>query len=186
MSDNDTTDGLPSSDLFNLTAPNNEYLTDVQSTTSTEVEFIPFDTYSPIKQLTQYKILDLLSKFKQIKDFYEANFEKSKEYLEYINSEDIILRFSEILEDYLTYYFKLSYNKPIKCEFMMFIFPGEDYEEPMIKITYSDSDEFNNLEIRDDIEEKFKRFLVKKSENLDKFKAFRQVQKKFRFVIQRE
>jgi hypothetical protein len=186
MSDDNTTDGLPSSDLFNLTAPNNEYLTDVQSTISTGLDFIPLDTYSPIEQPQLYESLDSIRAFKYLEDLYKVRIDKSNKYSTYVNSEDVILKFSEILEDYLAYYFKLSNNKPIICELSMFVFPGEDYEEPMIKITYPDSNDFNNLEIRDDIEEKFKLFLVNKSEDLEEYRAFRQVQKKFRFVIQRE
>ena len=68
----------------------------------------------------------------------------------------------------------------------MFIFPGEEYKEPMIKIIYPDKDTFNNLEIRDEIEEKFKQFLANNSTNLEEFKDFRNIQKKFRFVVQRE
>jgi len=186
MSEDNTTDGLPSSDLFDLTAPNNEYLTDVQSTISTGVVFIPFETFSPIKLPPLYESIDLLRAFRQIGDLDKVTIEKSEDYSEYVNSEDLISSFSEILEEYLVYYIKMSINKPITCELLMFVFPGEDYKEPMIKIVYPDSDDFNNLEIRDDLEEKFKVFLVNNSKDLEEYKAFRQIQKKFRFVIKRE
>ncbi len=112
--------------------------------------------------------------------------EKSEDYSEYVNSKDLLFKFSEFLEKFLATYFQKSIKKPHICELMMFVFPGEDYQEPMINIIYPDSDDFNNLEIRDDIEDRFKVFLVNNSKDLEEFKTFRQVQKKFRFVIQRE
>lgn len=42
------------------------------------------------------------------------------------------------------------------------------------------------LAIKDDIEEKFKRFLAENSEDLKEFKKLRQIQHKFRFIIRRE
>jgi predicted HTH domain antitoxin len=156
-------------------------------------------TLSKAATLVQMKVDKFLSEFQKRhlkhvggpdtvqevqKDFDKI--EKSGDYSEYVNSEDLILKFSEILEEFLANFFKISTYKPITCELLMFVFPGEDYEEPMIKIVYPDSDDFNNLEIRDDIEEKFQLFLVNESEDLEEYKTFRRVQKKFRFVIQRE
>ena len=186
MDEENTTDGLPTSDLFNLTAPNNEYLTNIQSTVSTGIDFIPFETFSPKEGPQAHESTALLRAIKHISDYYKVKITKSEGYTIYVNSEQILLNFSKILEEFLDYFFKFSFNKPIICELVMFIFPGEDYEEPMTRIVYPDTDDFNNLKIRDDIEEKFKLFLVNKSLDLEEYKTFRQVQKKFRFVIQRE
>ncbi|MFX1384742.1 MAG: hypothetical protein ACFFBP_20135 [Promethearchaeota archaeon] len=186
MFEDNTTDGLPTSDLFDLTAPNNEYLTDVESSFSTSVEFVPLEIYSPVKSPSILEPIDFLNELKYSEKLYNVKIDKNNEYSTYVHSEELILIFSEILEEFLSYYFKLSYYKPITCELTMFVFPGEEYEEPMIKIIYPNSNDFNNLKIRDDIEEKFKLFLVNKSEDLEQYKKYRQIQKKFRFIIQRE
>ena len=112
--------------------------------------------------------------------------EKSEDFLEYVNNNDVLLEFSELLTLFLKDYFIDIVLKPLIIKLMIFIFLGEEYREPMIKIIFPDTDNFNNLEIRDDIEEKFKLFLVNHSENIEEFKAFRNTQKKFRFVIRRE
>ena len=122
----------------------------------------------------------------EIKDQYKVKVEKSDIYIEYVKFNELMLRFSELLEQFLTKYFKKSTFKPLFCKFLMFNFPGEEYKEPMIKIIYPDKNDFNNLEIRDEIEERFKLSLANNSKNLEEFKDFRKIQKKFRFVIQRE
>jgi hypothetical protein len=122
----------------------------------------------------------------EIKDQYKGKIEKSDKYIEYVKSDDLTMKFSELLEQFLAKYFKRTAFKPLTYKFLMFIFPGEEYKEPMIKIIYPDNNDFNNLEIRDEIEEKFKQFLTNNSTNLEEFKDYRNIQKKFRFVIQRE
>ncbi len=186
MSDDKTTDGLPSSNLYDLTAPNNEYLTNIQSTLSTETEFFTIRIFSPISIHQNYENLSLTSKIEDIGDLHKVKIEKSKTYTEYVNSESLLLNLSDFLEEFLAKYFQISIFKPLLCELLLFVFPGEEYKEPMIKIIFPDNDDFNNLEIRDDIEEKFKQFLVNNSENLEEYKSLRNSQKKFRFVIQRE
>jgi len=122
----------------------------------------------------------------EIKDQYKGKIEKSDNYIEYVKSDDLTMKFSELLEQFLAKYFKRTAFKPLIYKFLMFIFPGEEYKEPMIKIIYPDNNDFNNLEIRDEIEEKLKQFLANNSTNLEEFKDFRNIQKKFRFVVQRE
>ncbi|MFX1377084.1 MAG: hypothetical protein ACFFA0_14860, partial [Promethearchaeota archaeon] len=90
------------------------------------------------------------------------------------------------LMSFLTNYFINKDYKPIQCVFMLFKFPNEEYIEPMAKLIYPNDEKFDNLKIKDDIETNFKEYLVKKSENLDKFKNFRKIQKKFRIIVQRE
>ncbi len=111
---------------------------------------------------------------------------KSKEYIDYIRQEKLFATFSKELETFLLDYFKSSNTSPIECKLAIFQFFGEDYSEPMIKIKYPDSSDFDNLKIKDDIEEKFKLFLVNTSKDADQFRDYRQIQKKFRFVIRRE
>ena len=122
----------------------------------------------------------------EIKDQYKGKIEKSDKYIEYVKSDDLTMKFSELLEQFLAKYFKRTAFKPLIYKFLMFVFPGEEYKEPMIKIIYPDNNDFNNLEIRDEIEEKLKKFLANNSTNLEEFKDFRNIQKKFRFVVQRE
>jgi len=122
----------------------------------------------------------------EIKDQYKGKIEKSDNYIEYVKSDDLTMKFSELLEQFLAKYFKRTAFKPLIYKFLMFVFPGEEYKEPMIKIIYPDNNDFNNLEIRDEIEEKLKKFLANNSTNLEEFKDFRNIQKKFRFVVQRE
>ena len=122
----------------------------------------------------------------EIKDQYKGKIEKSDNYIEYVKSDDLTMKFSELLEQFLAKYFKRTAFKPLIYKFLMFVFPGEEYKEPMIKIIYPDNNDFNNLEIRDEIEEKLKQFLANNSTNLEEFKDFRNIQKKFRFVVQRE
>ena len=112
--------------------------------------------------------------------------EKSEDFLEYINANDMFLEFSELLTLFLKEYFIGIVFKPLIIKLMMFIFSGEDYSEPMIKIKYPDKDDFDNLKIKDDIEEKFKIFLVNKSKDVNEFQIYRKIQRQFRFVIRRE
>jgi len=186
MNDNNSTDGLPSSDLFDLTAPNNEYLTDIQTTITTETRFFTIEVSSLIDIHPNYEELDLSNEIEEAKVHDEVKIEKTENFTEYVSSDEITIHFSELLEHFLTKYFKISAFSPLVCEMLMFIFPGEEYIEPMIKIVYPNSDDFDNIKIRDDIEEKFNHFLVNNSENLEEYRAFRKIQKKFRFVIQRE
>ncbi|MHA1253335.1 MAG: hypothetical protein ACTSRP_25385 [Candidatus Helarchaeota archaeon] len=182
-----STNGLPSCDLFNNTA-SNEYITDIPLTSTTEQDFFtirisPLYDFQNLKYYKNIKILSEKSKFAYEK---QLSIEKSEDFINYIQLNELTLKFGMLLEEFLKQYFNNSLIKPLKCILTMFIFPGENYKEPMIKIIFPDTDDFNNLKIRDDIEEKFKIFLVNKSENVEEFKAFRNIQKKFRFVIQRE
>lgn len=186
MDEETSTDGMPSSDLFNYTASYSEYLTDIQSTTTSDVIYFEVP---PIKIKSDYN--DLTPIFEEsgeasILSKKPFDFIKTKNYLEYIQSDNQLNEFSEILEVFLLKYFEKSNFIPIKCKLMMFIFPGEEYFEPMIRITYPSIKEFNNLKIKDDIEQKLKISLVNNSKNLEEFKALRNIQKIFRFVIRRE
>lgn len=116
----------------------------------------------------------------------DIHIEKAEKFLEYISSDKLMQEFYDLLVSFLTKYFKTADPKPLTCEFKLFYFPGENYKDPMVKITYSDTEDFNNLMIRDEIEENFKHYLAEQSEKLEKFKAFRRIQRKFRFVVQRE
>ncbi len=115
----------------------------------------------------------------------EFLFEISHNYQSYIKTNPEIKLFSDILKNFLLEYFKNSDFLPEKCRLMMFNFYGEDYSEPMIKITYPNEDRYDNLKMKDELEEKFKVYLVKISKDVNEFKEFRKIQKKFRFVIYR-
>ncbi|MHA1285441.1 MAG: hypothetical protein ACTSUX_06880 [Promethearchaeota archaeon] len=189
MYEEKNTNGLPSYDIFNNTAPDNEYLTNIQSISTIEHSSIKISLYNkiipayPIYNRNQ-KILkegkDQILKKKIIKIY------KSKKFLMYIKKNKQYSEFTRILENFLIKYFELSFIKPKECIFELFEFPGEDYVEPMIKIIYYDDKNFNNLKIRDNIEENFKIYLLKLSKNIEEFKRYRKFQKKFRFVVRRE
>ena len=120
-------------------------------------------------------------------EFYEPfHIEKSETYLDFIQLNPQTQNFSNLLIEFLIEYLNDSIFKPIECKLLMFNFPGEDYSEPMIKFIFPDVDEFDNLKIKDDIEKKFKIFLVNNSNDFKEFQIFRQIQQNFRFIIRRE
>jgi hypothetical protein len=186
MNEEDTTEGLPSSDLFDLTAPNNEYLTNSYTIFTTDASKFSLKKFQ--KDQGSLDNTDVVSpnRTEGFSDSHELEINKSESYIKYISSDQLLLRFSNILEAFLLNYFRMSEIKIKECLFSIFTFPGEDYEEPMIEIIFPKQEDFNNLEVKDDIEEKFKRVLVKNSKDFEEFKTFRKVQKKFRFVIERE
>ncbi len=108
-----------------------------------------------------------------------------------VNYKDIIAqdtrltRFDTLLSQFLLQYFKESEVKPTQCIFTVFSFPGEDYREPMVKVIYPDSKSLDILHLKDILEENFKRFLAKNTADLSEFKALREIQRIFRFIIRR-
>ncbi len=190
MDERISTQGTSSSKfIFNYTAPSNEYLINYQN--STTAERIPIQFTSDIritpnyihsksiitirKALLSSKITSKLLKIK-IHD----------EYTTYLQENEEFLVFSNLLESFIADYINNVSFKPIQCHLMMFNYPNEDYTEPMVKIIYPNDEKFNNLKIKDDIEEKFKAFLAEKSNDLVEFKSLRKIQQKFRFIIRRE
>jgi len=106
-------------------------------------------------------------------------------YADFRNSDEITQKFCDLLAQFLTAYFQEAEIKPLEYYVTLFRFPGEKYEEPMVQVIYPDLQDFNHLELRDELEVNFKRFLAAHSGDLGEFKAFRALQRKFRFVIQR-
>ncbi|MBY9005246.1 MAG: hypothetical protein KGD63_00640 [Candidatus Lokiarchaeota archaeon] len=136
------------------------------------------------KQELERKIQELESKGQDKENICVLDF--SIDYLKYIESRKEFLAFDNLLTNYLSIYFKSVENKPIECQLKIFYFPGEDYSEPMIKIIYSESKEFNPLKLRDEIEEGFKEYLAKNSKDLEEFKSYKKIQKNYRFIIRSE
>jgi hypothetical protein len=58
---------------------------------------------------------------KKQKQEMEKMKEKSDKYIEYVKSDDLITKFSEILEQFLAKYFKRTAFKPLIYKFLMFI-----------------------------------------------------------------
>jgi len=104
----------------------------------------------------------------------------------YLKSNPIYNDFTNILTAFLINYFRNKDYKPKKCIFTLFNFPNEDYIEPMVKIIYPNNDKFDNLKIKDAIEDNFKVYLAKNSKSVEEFKKFRKTQQKFRLIIRRE
>ncbi len=133
--------------------------------------------------------MDRQAKFELLKELGSKKNSKiivCETYLNYLNLNPYLKKFSTLLEEFLIKYFEDSEIKPIKSKLLIFNFPGEDYSEPMIKIKYPDTDDFDNLKIKDDIEEKFKIFLINNSKNVNEFQVYRKIQRQFRFIIRRE
>jgi len=174
--------GNPSSDLFNYTAPINEYLSCIQDNTV---------IYTPSLNLVRtIRIYPNYNEFKPLieDEFIAIKLKKSTAYLDYVKrkEEKSVNNFASLLDNFLNNYFIISEYKPLRCILEMFNFPGEDYSEPMIKMIFPDFDDFNNLEIKDNIEQEFLKYLVQESKNINEFRDYKKILKNFRFVIRSE
>jgi len=180
MDKKSNTGGIASSEIFNFTAPSNEYLTFSQSNMTIDSPSMILVRTVRIKP--NYIDFNLLHREKDI----IIGLEKSKDYLDYIKKDDLLKEFAILLDNFLTDYFLNTEFKPLRCELIIFNFPGEDYSEPMVRLTFPDIDDFDNLIIKDNIEEQFVNYLVNESNTIYQFREFKKIQKKFRFTIRRE
>lgn len=180
MNKKSETIGLPSRDIFNQTAPINEYLTCIQCNLT-----IDMPTWNLIRTVS------VNPNFRPLNPSFNGlslgfDIEKSNDFLDYIKLGDLEEKFAIILEDFLIFFFQNTINKPLKCYFDLFYFPEEDYSEPMVKIIFEEAAEFDNLEVRDVIEENLVKYLVDDSKDISEFRELRKIQKKFRIVVRRE
>lgn len=180
MNKKSETVGLAFRDIFNHTAPNNEYLSSIQSNLT-----IDMPSWNLIRTVSVKK------NFRQINPSFSGLplgfiIERSNDFLDYIKIDDLKEKFAKILEDFLIFFFQNTINKPLKCYFDLFDFPEEEYSEPMLKIIFEEAAEFNNLEVRDIVEENLIKYLVNESKDIIEFRELRTLLKKFRIVIRRE
>ncbi|MHA1378307.1 MAG: hypothetical protein ACTSRG_07985 [Candidatus Helarchaeota archaeon] len=119
--------------------------------------------------------------FKENKSF----FSKNTEYLNFIKNNPNLLKLDKHLSQFLFNYFQKCDFKPLEYKFKMFVFPGEAYKEPMVKIIYPNDENFDNLKLRDDLEGNFKQYLAKISSDLNEFKIYLKTLHKIRFIVRR-
>ena len=109
--------------------------------------------------------------------------EEFPSFTSFINKKPEIFEYYTYLKEFLREYYKTETIKPLKIQFRMFVFFGEDYMEPMVKIWYRGSEVDDILVMGDHVEGSFRESLARRSLNVDEFKKYMDIQKDFRFVF---
>ncbi|MFX0101943.1 MAG: hypothetical protein ACFFCS_20425 [Candidatus Hodarchaeota archaeon] len=110
---------------------------------------------------------------------------KTQEYCTYIQKNPSFREMDRLFSAFLPEYFERVQDRPTKVDFTLFIFPGENYIEPMVVLHYPDV-VVDRIQLRDQMLDSFKHYLANNAGSLNAFRNVRKVQRKYRFIVRGE
>lgn len=110
---------------------------------------------------------------------------KKQEYCTYIQKHPSFREMDRLFSAFLTEYCERVQDRPTKVDFTLFIFPGEDYIEPMVVFHYPEG-VVDRIQLRDQMLDSFKRYLANNAGSLNAFRKIQKIQRKYRFIVREE
>jgi hypothetical protein len=155
----------------NAVFPEYAFTRTIKPFSSGELEFDSFndDAYQTIVKNSEIK----------------ASISKNNEYLDFLSLNTQYRAFDELLSEFLLIFNQERDYKPLFYELGIFKFPEENYQGPILKIVYPDSEKFSVVKLRDEFLMNLKDFLAIRSRGIDEFKSLRNGERKYRFIVRR-
>ena len=103
-----------------------------------------------------------------------------------IDADKARIQLDMLLTYFISDFIEHQERKPHWIHFKRFIFPGEEYIEPMVVFYFYNEDPVEEIEYCDYFLTSFKSYLATSAADVETFKKLRMAQRKFRFIVRRE